>query len=229
MAMSGHKTFSTPQDLHLLAVQAPAPAPGVTTATQNVSSGQPASAQASGASSNMGAIIGGVVGGVALLVLVALVAACVVQRRRRTACTDQKLSHYHEYDGKDGVLGLEVCPGPHAETDKTSRLRLSWLRLGCLHGKGTHRDACVHAYGFRPQPATGVHLLVWNLPSQSCCRCSCTGASCYDLRQDREDRARLCYIPCLLAPENHAPQAGNSKAVDATSSGYFTSGSSVGW
>ena len=72
----------------------------------------------------MGAIIGGAVGGAAFLALAALVAACVVVRRRRRAHTEQKLSHYQEYDGKDGVLALEVCPWPRAQPRETPPL---WL------------------------------------------------------------------------------------------------------
>ena len=94
-------------------MQAPAPAPGVSAAAQNAPAGQPPGAQASGGS-NLGAIIGGVVGGVALLALAALAAACVVLRRHRRAHAERKLSHYHEYDGKDGVLALEVSVLPHS-------------------------------------------------------------------------------------------------------------------
>ncbi len=113
--------------MHLLAVQAPAPASNVTSAAQNAPSGQPAAAQAS-SSSNLGAIIGGVVGGVAILALAALAAVCLVVRRHRRAHAEQKLSHYHEYNGKDGVLALEVSLPPHpARSAKVSLLWLSGL------------------------------------------------------------------------------------------------------
>ena len=90
-------------------VQAPAPAPApgaVAAAAQNGPSGQPAGAQAS-SSSKLGAIIGGVAGGMFLVTLVALATACIALRRRRTARTEQKLSHY-DYNGREGVLALEV-------------------------------------------------------------------------------------------------------------------------
>ena len=113
--------------MHLLAVQAPAPASNVTSAAQNAPSGQPAAAQAS-SSSNLGAIIGGVVGGVTILALAALAAVCLVVRRHRRAHAEQKLSHYHEYNGKDGVLALEVSLPPHpARSAKVSLLWLSGL------------------------------------------------------------------------------------------------------
>ena len=94
-------------------VQAPAPASKVASAAQNVPSGQPAGAQAS-SSSNVGPIVGGVVGGVAIIALAGLVAVCLVVRRHRRAHAEQKLSHYHEYNGKDGVLALDVSLLPPA-------------------------------------------------------------------------------------------------------------------
>ena len=119
-----------------MALQAPAPVPGVTAAAQNVPAGQPAGAQASGGS-NIGAIIGGVVGGVALLVLAALVAACVVLRRRRGVRAEQKLSHYHEYNGTEGVLALEVSIGPPCTClGEVPQLNRFCPDSGSQHGSG---------------------------------------------------------------------------------------------
>ena len=92
-------------------VQAPGPAPApapsaVVAAAQNGPSAQPAGSQAS-SGSKLGAIIGGVAGGMLLLTLVALAAACVVLRRSRRARAEKKLSHY-DYNGREGVLALDV-------------------------------------------------------------------------------------------------------------------------
>ena len=93
-----------------------APAPGVASASgQSPSSGQPASAQASSQASgaNKGAIIGGVIAAAVVLAMLALVAACLVARRRRRSLQDRASSAYEPDQAKQGPaykVHLHGCP-----------------------------------------------------------------------------------------------------------------------
>ncbi|CAK0785098.1 hypothetical protein CVIRNUC_008304 [Coccomyxa viridis] len=91
----------------------PAPAPGVASASgQSPPSGQPASAQASGQASgaNKGAIIGGVIAAAVVLAMLALVAACLVARRRRRSLQDRASSAYEPDQAKQGAAYKEGAP-----------------------------------------------------------------------------------------------------------------------
>lgn len=83
-----------------------APAPGVASASgQSPPSGQSASAQASSQASgaNKGAIIGGVIAAAVVLAMLALVAACLVARRRRRSLQDRACSAYEPDQAKQGA------------------------------------------------------------------------------------------------------------------------------